>query len=238
MKRLLIILWLLTAGPAHAALTQAELDRVAVDLPEGASLPLGLERPAVLIFADFDCGHICDAVLTQTADLLARTGLEAGRDYALTVVGLDPRDSARMAADFIARDAPPDMRDAITLLRPDAARLAEMTQALGYGLAYDAERDSFAHPAARYVLEPGGRVSAVLPAFGTDEGDLRRAIVGARLGTGAAATRLILLCYGFDPVTGRYSLAIWCVLTVLGLGTAALIGAGLALAHWRERRRA
>lgn len=237
MIRALLILCLL-GGPAHAALTQAELDRVAVDLPEGAALPLGLERPAVLIFADFDCGHICDAVLAQTAELLEQTGLTAGRDYRPIVVGLDPRDSAEMAEGFIARGAPPAMRDAVKILRPGRERLQEISETLGYGHVYDAERDSFAHPAARYVLSKSGKVAEVLPAFGTEAADLRRAIMGARLGTGAAATRLILLCYGFDPVTGQYSLAIWRVLTVLGLAAAVLLGAGLGIAIWRERRRA
>lgn len=236
MIRLLAILCLL-CGPAQAGLSRAELDRVGVDLPANAALPLGLERPAVLVFADFDCGHLCDAVLAQTADLLSETGLVAGRDYDLVVVGLDPRDTAAMGRDFVARQTPADMRGAVTLLRPDAARLKQMTGALGYGYVFDAELGQFAHPAARYVLARDGTVSAVLPAFGASGDGLRTAILGARFGTGSAATRLILLCYGFDPVTGRYSLAIWRVLSVLGAITVLVIGAGLGIALARERRR-
>jgi protein SCO1/2 len=174
----------------------------------------------------------------QTADLLQQTGLKAGRDYRPVVVGLDPRDTAEMAEEFIVRDTPPDMRDAVKVLRPRPEELQEMTRKLGYGFVYDAELETFAHPAVRYVLAKSGKVTAVLPAFGTSKSDLRAAIMGARLGTGATATRLILLCYGFNPATGRYSLAIWRVLTALALLTVLIMGAGLALAHWRERRRA
>lgn len=237
MMRMLLIL-LVLCGPARAALTQAELDRVGVDLPGGASLPLGLDVPAVLIFADFDCAHICDAVLAHTADLLKRTGLSPGRDYRLVVAGLDPRDSAAMGEDFITRQAPPAMRSAIALRRPDDARLAKMTQTLGYGYVHDDALDTFAHPAARYVIAPDGAVTAALPAFGASEARLRDAIFGARIGAKGVATQLVLLCYGFDPATGQYSLALWRVLTALGLltvlGIAALVGAAL----WRERRRA
>ncbi len=232
-----MLIAVLLCGPAQAALTQAELDRVAVDLPSGSSWPLGLEVPAVLIFADFNCGHLCDAILGQTADLLAETGLAAGQDYRLVVVGMDPRDSADMAVAFISRETPADLRAAVTIVRPDAAQLKRMTDALGYGYVRDEDEDRFAHPAARYILAADGKVTAVLPAFGNSVADLRAALVGARFGTGAAATRLILLCYGLDPVTGRYSLAIWRVLTGLSVLTMIVVGAGLGIAFWRERRR-
>lgn len=236
MIRVFLIL-LLLCGPARAELTRDELARVAVDLPADAALDLGLDMPAVLIFADFDCAHICDAVLGQSVEVLDRTGLVAGRDYRLVIVGLDPRDDAAMAEAFIARQSPSAMRDAITLLRPAPDRLDRMTRALGYGYVRDDERDSFAHPAARYVIARDGSVAGVFAAFDTSDEALRDAIAGARLGTGAVATRLILLCYGFDPVTGRYSLAIWRVLTALGIVTVVIVGAALGFAHWRERRR-
>jgi len=237
MIRLLIIL-LMLSSPARAGLTQAEIDQVAVDLPAGAALPLGLDLPAVLLFADFDCQKLCDAMLGQTAELLGETGLVAGEDYRLVIVGLDPRDSAEDAKDYVERQASPEMLPAITLLQPDEERLAQMTEALGYGYVFDEEFDAFAHPAAPYVLAADGSVSGVLPAFAASAAKLRETIIGARLGTGATATRLILLCYGFDPVTGRYSLAIWRVLTVLSLFTLALLAGALATAFWRERRRA
>ncbi|WCR11049.1 hypothetical protein JHW45_01135 [Paracoccus stylophorae] len=229
------LLLLMLAGPAMAGLTQQQLDRVRVDLPQDAALDLAPGLPAVLIFADFDCIHLCDAVLAQTAGLLAETGLAPAEDYTLIVVGLDPRDDAAMAQDFVARQTPAPLRSAIRVMQPDRPALKRMTAALGYGFVFDAETGQFAHPAARFVLTKDGRVSAVLPAFDAAPEDLRGAILGARHGTGAIATRLILLCYGFDPVTGRYSLVIWRLLTVLSALTLLILGAWLGIAIWRER---
>jgi len=211
---------------------------VRVDLPPGATLPLELDIPAVLIFADFDCGQLCDAILGQTAAALAQTGLTPGRDYRLVVVGLDPRDSAGSAEAFLEAQADPPLRAAATLLRPGQAELAAMTAALGYGYAHDAKEDRFAHPAARYVIAPDGRVRGVLPAFGSSDADLRAAILGAGLGTGTVVTRLILFCYGLDPETGRWSLQIRRVLMALALLTVAVLGLALTTAFLRERRRA
>ncbi|MRX49918.1 hypothetical protein GI374_05530 [Paracoccus sp. S-4012] len=207
-----------------------------VDLPPDAALPLGLDVPAVLLFADFDCGDLCDAILGQTAAVLAQTGLTPGRDFRLVVVGLDPRDSAASAEAFLAAQTDPPLRAAATLLSPNGARLAAMTAALGYGYAWDAVNDRFAHPAAHYVIAADGRVRNVLPAFAASEADLRAAILGAGLGTGPVATRLILFCYDLDPETGRYSLQIRRILMGLGLLTVASLLAGMTLAFRRERR--
>lgn len=233
---LLFLTALLLAGSAAAGLTRQELDRVRIDLPPDAALPLGLDVPAVLLFADFDCGDLCDAILGQTAAELTETGLTPGRDYRLVVVGLDPSDSAASAEAFLATQTDPPLRAAATLLSPDAASLGAMTAALGYGYAHDAGNDRFAHPAARYVIAADGRVRTVLPAFAASEAELRAAIVGAALGTGSLATRLILFCYGLDAETGRYSLQIRRVLMGLSLLTVAGLATGLGLAFLRERR--
>ena len=232
---LLLVALSLAATPAAAGLSSAELDRVAVDPPSGARLDLGLGRPAVLVFADVTCGELCDAILAQTAATLDETGLTAGEDYALVVVSLDPEDSEADAAEFVAAQA--GGPEKAVLLQPDAAELARMTSALGYGYAYDAEADRFAHPAARFILDRDGTLSQVIPAFRATPDEMRAAIRGAAAPPAGALQRLVLLCYGLDPVTGRYSLAIGRVLTALSLTTAAVVGGAIGIALWRERRR-
>jgi protein SCO1/2 len=235
MIRALVLIWLL-AAPAWAGLSRAELDRVRVDLPPGAAWPQAPGRPAVLIFADFDCAQICDAILAQTAGMLAETGLEPGADYLLIVVGLDPQDGALRARDALRRQTPEALRPALRLLQPGAAALARMTAALGYGYLRDPESGQFAHPAARYVLAADGAVRAVLPAFDAAPQDLRRAILAAGQGAPALVARLILLCYGLDPATGRHAPAIRRLLMALAALVVLGLGAGIGRALWRERR--
>jgi protein SCO1/2 len=230
----------LAGVPARAGLTAAELAGVAVTPPTGARLDLSLrgpKRPVVLIFADFTCGELCDAILAQTAGALAETGLSPARDYALAVVGIDPRDSLAQGRAFARAQVPPALLAQLTLLRPDAARLRRMTAALGYGFAYDAGNDRFAHPAVRFVLAADGRLSRVLPAFEAGPDELKAAILAA--GRGAAipfVRRLALYCYGYDPVTGRFSGLIERLTLLLAALTAIGLFSGIALALRRERR--
>lgn len=236
-RALLVLLVLLAARPAGAALTQAELDRVAADPPEGAALDLGAARPMVVVFVDFDCGELCDAILAQTAAELLDSGLAPGRDFELVAIGIDPRDPAEAAERMAAAQLPPVIAAATRLMRPDARELARMTQALGYGFAFDEENDRFAHPAARYVLTREGAVTRVLPAFRAEPGDLRLALVEAGAGrSGSLGDRLALLCYGFDAASGRYSLAISRILMVLMFGFGLVLAGFIALLLRRERK--
>ncbi|WP_299843612.1 hypothetical protein [uncultured Jannaschia sp.] len=241
-RALPLALALLAAAPAGAGLTPAELDAVGARPGAAAFVPadLGLTdgtRPAVLVFADYDCPEICDPLVAQIAASLAGTGLDAGADYRLVVVGIDPRDDAAARDAFLGGTLGAAREAAVAPLL-SSEDLTRLTRALGFSYAFDAERERFAHPVASYVLTPAGRVSRLFPGLFTDPADMRRALVQAGRGTvGGLAERLALTCYGFDPLTGRYSLAIERVLTIVSLLFAAAFGGALALAHWRERRR-
>ena len=66
--------------------------------------------------------------------------------------------------------------------------------------------DQFAHGAALMVLTPSGRVSRYLYGFEYNPRDVRLALVEASANKiGNATDAILLLCYHYDPVTGKYS---------------------------------
>lgn len=247
----------LASGPAAARLVQADLARVAVAPPPGARAPLDLAvtdartgqpttlgqalggRAALLLPVDYTCGNVCDPMLSMSADALAATGLPAD-DYALVLVGIDPRDDAAAARRMLAET----LGDRATSARPRAllvsdSALARLTGALGYSAVYDAGTDSFAHPAAALLLAADGRVARVLSPLALTGKDLRLALTEAGEGrVGSIADRLTLLCYGYDAARGVYTLLIQRILTMAGIVTIAAIAllvAGLTrLARGRQ----
>ena len=85
---------------------------------------------------------------------------------------------------------------------------------------------------------PTGRVSGYLLGVGYSPGDLALGVTRAsKGGIERAATPVLLLCFHFDPTTGRYTLAITKVLQLAGLLTVLTIGALIGLAFRRERHR-
>ena len=224
-RRLLALAACLLATPAAADLTQVELDAV------GA-------RPSVLVMADFDCSDLCDPLVAQTAASLDGTGLAPGEDYRLAVVGIDPRDGEEARARFLDGSVGHGvMREALLAPPMPEPRLARLTDSLGFRYAYDEARDRFAHPVLAYVLTPEGRVSRVFPSLAIEPAEMRRALVEAGDGVvGSLVERLVLTCYGFDPLTGRYSLAIERSLSVASALFAVGVLGAIALAIRRERK--
>ncbi|HET9470312.1 MAG TPA: hypothetical protein VFO24_04345, partial [Usitatibacter sp.] len=84
-----------------------------------------------------------------------------------------------------------------------------LARADGFRYRYEPERDAFAHAAGFAVVTPEGVISRGFPGVRFDARALGTALRQAgQGGVGAPASPLLLLCYHFDPLTGRYTLAI------------------------------
>jgi len=87
------------------------------------------------------------------------------------------------------------------------------------------------------VATPAGVVSGALMGVGYQAGDLRAAVVEARDGGLEQAIQpVLLLCFHYDAVTGRYSLEVLKVLRLGAVLTMVLIAGTFGLLRWREGR--
>ncbi len=122
-------------------------------------------------------------------------------------------------------------------LTGDQPSIDRLTKAAGFRYAWDADTKQFAHPSGVIVLTPDGRLARYL--FGIEYGprDLRYAIVEASEGkAGTVADALLLYCYHYDPMTGRYGLVIMRALRLAGGATVLALGAFVVVMIRRERR--
>jgi protein SCO1/2 len=239
----IILILLGNAVPLRGAVVQRDLAAVAATPKPGALLPLGLllqdedgtakpfqfwleAKPSVLVLADYTCETLCGPVISIVSDALAHSGLRPGADFHLVVIGLDPKDTAADATTMKRAQVGirSEMAEASYFLRGDASAIAELTKALGFRSAYDRERDQFAHPAAAFVIAPDGRVARSLPGLALDATTIRLAIIDAGNGVvGTLTDHVRLLCYGFDPASGTYSVAVGRLLAASGGATIAAL---------------
>lgn len=235
-----------------AGLTEQQIGDVALTPPFGARVPSSLVfkdiegrnvtlgtaiagRPTLLLPADFTCSEICGPALSIAATALSQTGLEAGRDYSLVVVGIDARDGIVDARRFTAGQVG---GPGVSILTGDADAIRLLMTAIGYRFQRDDANDSIAHPAGFVTLAADGRVSRALSSLALQPTDLRLALVEAGEGQiGGVAGRLALLCYGFDAIHGIYTRQIATLLRIGGGLTVAALVAALGLMLWRTRKR-
>jgi protein SCO1/2 len=196
--------------------------------------------PAVLILAYYRCQNLCSVVLRNAAESLALVDLEAGRSYQVIVISIDPREgpetAAEMKDELLAHYARPGDEQAWHFLTGTAEASAAVADSIGFRYVYDRDLDQYAHAAGITVLTPQGRASRYFYGVAYAPRDLQLGLVEAAGGViGSPADRLLLLCYHYDPQTGKYGLAILGAVRIAAVATALAIAVALA---WLLRREA
>lgn len=193
-------------------------------------------RPALLVMAYYSCSDLCDLVINGAAQGLRNAGLKPGRDLDVVVVSINPAETPAMALakkrEFI--DAGNPANAGWHFLTGTDAAIASVTQAVGFRFRYDPRTRQYAHPAGVAMATTDGRISRYLLGVQYAPDQLRTGVTGAAKDEiGGLAHQLLLLCFHYDPVTGRYTLLIMRWVRVIACGIAAL----LAYYAWRQLRR-
>jgi len=213
---------------------------------QGETVRLGQyfgSRPVVLAFVYYDCPMLCTLVLNALSSTLNVLSLEAGKDFELVLIGFDPREKPAQAAakkaEQLQRYKHAGAGAGWHFLTGDAPAIERVTKAAGFRYVWDEQTQQFAHPTGIIVVTPDGRPARYL--FGIEYGprDVRFALVEASEGrVGSAVDSLLLYCFHYDPMTGRYGLYIMRTLRIAGVATVLLIGAFIVVMVRREKRQA
>jgi protein SCO1/2 len=200
-------------------------------------------KPTVLALVYFHCPNLCGIVRTDLFDALARSGMAAGRDYTLIALSIDPSetvaDAQEAKEDDLSRYPLQGGQQASHFLTGSAGSVQAIANAVGFRDRFDPGLKQFLHPAGIVFTTASGVVSSYLLGVGYEPGDVRLGVTRANLGSIAtAALPVLLLCFHYDPQTGRYTLAIVKLLRLAGLITVVTIAGTLFLAFRRERGRA
>jgi protein SCO1/2 len=200
-------------------------------------------KPIVLAPVYYRCPQICTMVLNGLLVGLKGLGPRVGDGFVVVAFSFDPREDAALAAAkkaaYLKRYDRPGAEQDWRFLTGERASIDSVCAAVGFRYAYDAARDQYAHASALIVLTPDGRVSRYFFGIEYPSRDLRLAIAEAAEGkSGSLVDPLLLLCYQYDPATGRYGLAIFRILRSLGVVTTAGIALGIWLLARRHRRSA
>jgi protein SCO1/2 len=233
------------------------LRSVGIDQKIGQQLPLDLRfkdesgreirlgelfgaRPVVLALAYYDCPMLCTQVLNGMTGALKTLSFDAGKDFDVVVVSIDPKDGFRLAADkkatYVAHYGRPATAGGWHFLTGTEASIRPLADAIGFRYAYDANIRQYAHGAAVYVATPKGVIARYLLGIDFAPRDLRLALVEASNNQlGSVTDRVLLLCYHYDPAAGKYGAAILNAVRIGFVGTVTGFLAFLFVSLRRER---
>lgn len=199
------------------------------------------KRPIVLVLAYYECPMLCTQVLSGVTSGLKGLSFNAGEEFEVVVVSIDPGEGPGLAsakkATYVAHYDREATAGAWHFLTGRKAEIDRLAKTVGFSYTYDDKTDQYAHQAGLSVLTPDGRISRYL--FGIDFAprDLRMAIVeSADRKIGSPVDAVLLYCYHYDPATGAYGLLAMRLVRLAGVLFVLAMVAGWVVLRRRERR--
>ncbi len=195
-------------------------------------------KPVILALAYYECPNLCTLVLNGVLQTTQELKFDAGKEYEIVVVSFDARERPALAAAkkqiYTQRYGRAGANDGWHFLTGDEADIARLAQSIGYRFAYDEATRQFAHPSAITILTPIGRVARYFPGIEYPPRQVRLSLIEAsNERVGSLADQVFLLCFHYNPATGKYGLLISRVMQFAGIGTAAALAFYIA---WSVRR--
>ena len=233
------------------------VNQVGFDQKLGVQLPLDLRfrdesgreltlgdlfgrRPVILAPVYYRCPMLCNQVLNGLTRSLKPLSLDAGKDFDVVAVSINPDETPELAAmkklSYLERYDRPGSESGWHFLTGEEASIAALTRAIGFRYTYNPRTKLFAHAAGVVVVTPDGRVARYFYGIDYPAKELQAVLEQARQGrVGSPIGRLLLLCYDYDAATGKYTLSILRLIRVLGTATAVALGSFLFVMFRRER---
>ena len=256
MKKLpiLILLWVMSlntlAQPGDNPL------EVGFDHHLGAQVPLDLllrnergnevtvkelldDKPVLLVLGYYECPMLCHKVQDGLVEGLTESRMRVGKEFRILTVSVDPEETSQLAAakreSYLKAYPYPVTHQDWPFLVGTPEALDTLQTVVGFRSAK--LKDQISHPAGMIVLTPSGKVSSYLQGLRFPALSLEQAIEKAsREEEGSFLQPVLLLCYQYDPATGKYSLAIYRLVQLLGCATVLLMMAAIFFWLRRERR--
>jgi protein SCO1/2 len=197
-------------------------------------------KPAVLQLSYFRCPMLCETVSQGLLRAMQDLDLEMGSDFTAINISFDPKDTPADAylkkKNFVQQYNRPG-GGSWRFLVGNKPMIDSVCNAVGFKYQFDPATDQFAHPAALMVISPDGRVMRYLYGVEYPKTTLRLSLVEASEGKiGSTIDKVMMLCFRYSPVEGRYTFFAMGLMRVAGVFTVLVLGVILGRQFLKERR--
>jgi protein SCO1 len=246
---------------SNSALSQSQLPEglrnVGIDQRLNEQLPLDIEfrneegrlvtlgeffhdKPVVLSLVYHECPMLCNEVLEGMLRAFRVLRFDVGKEFQVLTVSFNPREDAALARSakesYLRRYKREGAAQGWHFLTGDQTSIDRITKAVGFRYRYDAQKNQYAHAGGIMVLTPEGRLSRYFYGIEFAPKDLRLGLVEASENKiGSIVDQVLLFCYHYDPVTGKYGLVILTTMRIAGVLFVLGLGAYVFVMLRRER---
>ena len=188
------------------------------------------DKPVILSLVYYQCPMLCNQTLNGIAYVVEKMPLKLGRDYRVVTISFDQRETYSMAAakkkNYVGRiyndthGAVDNAAESWHFLTGNAVSVRKVAEAVGFNYQWDSMTNQFAHASGIMVLTPEGKVSKYFYGVNYNPRDVRFGLEEASANKiGSPVDQILLLCYHYDPATGKYGVVVMRVLRIFGAAT-------------------
>jgi len=198
------------------------------------------EKPVILSLVYYECPMLCSMILNGLLRSLNILSFDVGDEFNIVTVSFDPKETTKLAMgkkkSYMSKYGRLDAEKGWHFLTGDESSIQQLTKAVGFNYKYDPETNQFVHASGIMVLTPEGKLSRYFYGVEYSAKDLKFGLMEAATNKiGSAVDQLLLYCYHYDPVTGKYGMVIMNVIRISGTATV-LVLAAFMLAMFRRDR--
>ena len=198
---------------------------------DGRELELGslfTGRPVVLVPVYYECPMLCSLVLDGVVRGIKPLQFSAGNEFDVVAISFDHTETPEMASmtrnTILSRYRREGTEGGWSFLTGTEEAVSAVFDAVGFKYEYNPETDLWAHAGGIVLLTPEGEVSRYF--YGVDYApkDMRLGLLEASEGKiGSLADQVLLFCFQYDPVVGKYSANILNIVRGAGILTVVLL---------------
>jgi len=198
------------------------------------------QKPVVLALVYYECPMLCDMVLNGLTHSMEQISLDLGRDFDVVTVSFNPKETWQLAAskkaNYVEKYQRKGAAEGWHFLTGDEASIKQLADTAGFHYKYDPVTKQFAHAAGIMVLTPEGRIARYFYGIEYKPRDFRLGLVEASAHKiGSPVDALLLFCYHYDPLTGKYGMVIMNVIRALGTVTVIALASLIIVLLRRDR---
>lgn len=240
---------------ASAPLVPKYLQGIGIDQKLNAQVPLGAQftdesgratrlgdylgrRPVLLALVYYTCPMLCDQILEGVVRGLRPLSLKPGRDFDIVAISINPSegpaDALKKENQYVKLYSSAAAPNGWHFLSGTEANIKAVADAVGFHYRYDPKTKMFFHAAGVMVLTPEGKAARYLYGVDYQAKDLKLGLIEASHNTiGAPVDRILLFCYHYDALTGKYTATVLNLLHAAAIGFLGLL-AGIMVFLWRR----
>jgi len=198
-------------------------------------------KPVLLSLVYYKCPGLCTMTLSGMARSFKPLEFTPGKEFEVVTVSFDPTEGPQLAAEkkanYLKEYGRPEAAEGWHFWTGDKKNIDALCAAVGFHYAYDEQTKQYAHATALMLATPKGVLSRYFYGMEYSARDLRLGVVEASEDkVGSLNDAVQLLCFRYDPHTGKYSFTILRVLKIFGTVVMVTLGSFLVLMFRRERR--